>query len=139
MIQGGNLQTPVRCSYSVSGLDPLIVSFDRREVVVNSGENVKVYGTLTAPSNTPFATYDEGKFYVSCEPIEKLTGSKIVNSGLLIFPSVSVKEEVERPQPQARPLPTPTPEVPPYSLTLAVIGVIIVLIAIVAVYWLRRK
>jgi len=138
-IQGKNLQNPVKCSYSISGLEPLKVNFDTSEIVVNPGEDKKVYGTLTVPSNAPFDTYNEGKLYVSCKPVEELTGSVIVNSGILLFPSISVKEKVERPQPQPQPLPTPTPTTPSYNLTLAVIGVVVILIAVGAIYWMKKK
>jgi len=67
------------CSYSISGLDPLIISFDEEKIIVDAGGIKKVYGTFYASEDAPIKRYN-GKLTARCEPLVEATGSFIQES-----------------------------------------------------------
>ena len=67
------------CSYSISGLEPLIISFDEESVFVDAGGVKDVYGTFSVPEDAPIKTYN-GKLTARCEPLVEEAGSFIQQS-----------------------------------------------------------
>jgi hypothetical protein len=131
MIDGTGSPNAMSCSYSYSGLEQLVITFDEQKAEVNAGESKVIFGTVSIPADAQLKTYD-GMFSVQCEPLESEGGSKVVQSATLFFPTVSVVERVETP--------TTIPEkVPGTSYSLIAIMVVIIIIVIFAVYWFNKN
>ena len=78
-IQTINLKEKYECSYSVSGLEPLRVSFEENSIVIEPGRVKEIYGKIKAPFNAPLGDYS-GKLNVNCKPLIKAEGSLITQS-----------------------------------------------------------
>jgi hypothetical protein len=124
------------CSYSVSGLDPLVISFDENKAVVNAGEIKKVYGTISIPNNAPIKTYP-GKLIVSCNPYveqQESSGSVIhqtmgVDFGIdvvEILEERAIHQITEKEKSKASPI-------------ILVLIIIVLILAIVGFYFSRKK
>lgn len=134
-IFGGSSTSKSSCTYSASGLDPLVVTFDNEKVTVDPDEDEIVLGTIKAPDNAPIKNYN-GNLEVHCTPIieiEEATGSVITRTMNVPF-EVSVVEKLEEPQ-----LTIPEEEKPTIS-TSAIFAIIIIVILVVGVgYWFSKK
>lgn len=122
---------PLSCSYSTSGLDPLVINFDEQKVDMNAGESKTIYGTLSVPADAPLKTYD-GMFNINCEPLSAGGGSKIVQTVTAYFPSVSVVEKA----PTTIPIEEKAPATS-YSSTIFIL--IIVIIVIIIGYFFKKE
>jgi hypothetical protein len=65
------------CTYSIGGLKPLTVKFEKEEALVKAGSFLDVFGTLEVPRNAPLKEY-EGKLTVSCRPIVEAKGVSVI-------------------------------------------------------------
>ena len=65
------------CTYSMSGMNSLIVTFEKGEVVVEAGKKLDVLGTLEVPRSAPFKDY-EGELIVSCRPNIEASGVSLI-------------------------------------------------------------
>ena len=94
-IQTINLKEKYECSYSVSGLEPLRVSFEENSVIIEPGKVKEIHGRIKAPFDAPSGEYT-GKLSVSCKPLVKVKGSLITQTTELKLPvEVSRSERVE--------------------------------------------
>lgn len=120
------------CTYSVSGLEPLVISFDEKEVIVEANGERKVYGTITVPQDAPIKNY-EGTLFVSCKPIIEMgVSGSVIRQTMNVPFSLSVVEK-----PTERVAPPVTKE--EKGLNLLLISSIIVVVIIVTIYWFSRK
>lgn len=55
------------CTYSLNGLTPLQISFEKKETIVEAGNKMNVFGTLEVPSNAPIKSY-MGELVINCKP-----------------------------------------------------------------------
>ncbi len=134
-IQARTSATPQVCSYSVTGMDPLIITFDEESVTVDAGEIKNVYGTITAPSDTPFKSY-EGQLLVTCKPQVGFEGA----SGSVIQQNMGVKftAEVVATLPKGPTTMIYKPSTPTIP-SVSVLGIIIIVIAVIGIYYWSKK
>jgi len=128
----GDSSTDLTCTYSVSGLDALVVTFDEEQVFIEAGGNEIVYGTISVPGDAPIQSYT-GNLKVSCEPKVE-SGSAIKPSMTVPFELsvVSTLEEVTIP-------PLPEEEKPTISTSVIFAIIIIVVLVIGVGYWFSKK
>jgi len=128
--------TGLTCTYSVTGIEPLSVTFDDPEVFVEAGGEKIVYGTINVPENAPIKSYS-GIIKVTCEPKVEMgvTGSKIIQSTLGSF-KLSVVEKLEE-QPTLPVL--PEEEEKTGIPTAAILVIIVVIVIILSVYFLYKR
>jgi len=133
-IQAVTSTDKISCSYSMNGLEPLVVTFEKSEVTIDAGSVKNVYGTVAVPADTEFKTYN-GKLSVSCGAVteQEVSGSVVkttIGDSPLNVKVVEVREkEIEEVIP-------PKAEVS-YLLIIAVI--IIVVLVIGVYYWFRKS
>ncbi|MDI6826523.1 MAG: hypothetical protein QMD36_05070 [Candidatus Aenigmarchaeota archaeon] len=123
------------CSYSISGLDPLVISFDKKEVVVNAGDIKNIYGTVSVPIDAPIKAYN-GDLTVSCRPFvgEGVSGS-VIHKTLVVPFTVNVVEKLE--ERVVREI--PEEQKPAIHLLPMLAIIILVILVIYLVYWLNKK
>ncbi|MDI6826521.1 MAG: hypothetical protein QMD36_05060 [Candidatus Aenigmarchaeota archaeon] len=123
------------CTYSVTGLDPLVISFDKKEVVVNAGDIKNIYGTVSVPIDAPIKTYD-GTLIVSCKPHVELEASgSVIQQTMGVKFVIDVIEKLE--ERVVREIPEKEkPKVSPLSLILLII---VLILSIVGFYLTRKK
>jgi len=125
------------CTYSVSGLEPLDITFDEEQVIIKSGIESSVYGSISVPADAPIKTYN-GNLEVSCEPIikEKISGSMIKQSMTTVFELSVVESLEERVAPSIPEKEKPTSAIP----TSVVFTIIIIVIPVIGVgYWFIKR
>jgi hypothetical protein len=127
----------LNCKYVVTGIEPLTVTFDEKEVVVKAFSETNIHGSISVPGDAELKSYS-GNIKVTCEPIlgPGVTGSKIIQSANANL-KFSVVEKLEEGTTTTLPEEKKT-EIP----TSAILLVIIVIIAILVVslyYWSKRK
>lgn len=83
------------CSYFISGLEPLIITFDEERVIVDAGGVKDVYGTFSVPEDAPIKRYN-GKLAARCEPLVEGGGSFIQESIDVNFNIDVIGEEGEK-------------------------------------------
>jgi hypothetical protein len=64
-IQAVTSQEKQLCTYTIAGLDPIQVTFDDNEAIIDAGSIKEVYGTVTIPDSAEVKTYS-GTLTVSC-------------------------------------------------------------------------
>ena len=129
------------CSYSVSDMEPLTVSFEQSKVIVSPQENKKIYGTILVPEGSPIKTY-KGMLHLSCDPTQAGSGSVVKLSPIVDFHPISVVTEVgERfKQPVREEVKPSTPPAPPTIPTAAIFTVILFVVIIIGIgYWAVKK
>jgi hypothetical protein len=134
-IQAVTSPDKLACTYSISGMDPLVVNFDKDSVVVDAGEIVNIYGTISVPDTAPVKTYNS-QVTVNCAPSVELkdtSGSFLQQSNVVRF-NVNVVEALEERKTET--IPEEQPEVS-YIPTFTILVIIIAIIAIV--YWFIAK
>lgn len=123
------------CTYSTSGIEPLTVSFDQKETVVNAGEISSVYGTINVPSNAPIRSYN-GDLTVSCIPyIEGEVSGSVIHKTIIVPFTASVVEKAED---RAIRGITEKEKTAIPSLTIYAIIILVILIVAVGVSYLFR-
>ena len=135
-IQAVTSQETQLCSYSITGLDPLQVTFDESEAIVNAGDIREVYGTVTVPSNAEIKTYS-GRLTISCGAYTEGQVSGSVVKTTVGGSPFSVKVVEVRTQ-DIREIAPPKAAGFDY-LTIIIIAAIIIIIAVIAVFMLKRK
>lgn len=135
------------CTYSINGLEPLIISFDEETVIVDAGGVKDVYGTFYVPEDAPIKRYN-GKLTARCQPIVEEAGSFIQQSISVNFNIDVIGEEAEEITSTLEEVKTEIPEeekpeklhllLPEksYFLLLSMIAVILI---IIFYYWSERK
>ena len=131
------------CSYSISGLSPLMIDFDEEKAIVDVGEIKKIYGTFSVPEDAPIKRYN-GKLTARCEPFIETTGSFIQESIDVNFHINVIGEEGEVTTEEKV-----TPEIleKPEKLHLSLfeksyfllLFIITVILIISFYYWFKRK
>lgn len=124
------------CTLSASDFDPLNIVFDEETVTVNPGENKHIYGTLTAPEDAPFKTYN-GKITAKCQPsaVTEGTSGSVMSNTMVIGFELDVVETLEERMVEE----IPEPERTGIS-TSAVLTIIIIVILVIGVgYWFSKK
>lgn len=126
------------CSYSVAGLDPLVVTFDEEKVFVEPGGEKISRGSISVPGDAPIKSYS-GNLQVTCEPMiemEGATGSVIKQSMTVPFLVSIVEKLEEREAPRIPEEEKPTPVIS----TSAIFTIIIIVILVIGVgYWFSKK
>ncbi len=86
------------CTYSISGLKPIKVGFDKEEALVKTGNILDVFGTLEVPVNAPTKEY-EGNLIVNCKPDIVSVGVSLIaqTTEIPFLVKVIESEEVETP------------------------------------------
>jgi len=122
------------CTYSVSGLEPLDITFDNEQVIVELGKESSVYGSISVPAEAPIKTY-RGSLEVNCEPVVKegISGSMIKQSMTTVF-ELSVVEKIEE-----RRSPSIIEEKPTISTSVVLTIIIIIVLVIGVGYWFSKK
>jgi hypothetical protein len=124
------------CTYSMSGLDPLIITFDENQVIVKAGEIKNVYGTVSIPDDAEIKKYT-GEITVKCKPqVEGVSGSLIQRTMISDFSVSVVGTEEER---ETRSVPKEKVTAPLYNFPMILL-IIVVMILVVGVYlWTEKK
>ena len=131
-------QNDIECTYSISGMDPLLINFEEdTTITIKAGSYRKIYGSVSVPANAEIKRYSGG-LVVSCKPLVEpgeVTGSivnRVMNAGF----SVNVVEKLEERRVREAPkhLPAPT-----YNLFLIATMIIIIVLVIVGYVWSERK
>lgn len=78
-IQTVNLKEKYECSYSVTGLEPLKVSFEENKIIIEPGRVKEIYGKIKVPWYAPSGDY-LGKLNVNCKPLVQAKGSLVTQS-----------------------------------------------------------
>ncbi len=137
-IFGVGSSSKLSCTYSVTDLDPLVVTFDDEKVVVEPGGQKVVRGTISVPGDAPVKSY-AGTLQTTCEPIVEMEGStgSVIKQSMTVLFQVSVVEKVEqREVPKIPEEEQPTPTIS----TSAVLSIIIIVVLVIGVgYWLGKK
>jgi len=134
-IQAVSSTNKLECTYTITGMDPLIINFDQDSVTVDAGGVENVYGTVTVPETAPVKTYS-GQVMVNCAPpigAQEGTGSRLQQSMAVQFNLNVVGALEER---KTETIPEEQPKVS-YIPTFTILVIIIAIIAIV--YWFISK
>jgi len=124
------------CVYSVSGLEPLQVTFEKDKVFIDPGQIKKVYGIISVPQDAPIKSY-KGNLRVSCEPYVELKASgSLVKQTLNVPFTVNLAETIERRVIQKLP---ERGEEQPISPSTALALIIIIVLICGAYYWFRKR
>lgn len=124
------------CSYTINGMEPLIITLDENKITMNPDENKRIYGTISVPDDAPIKTYT-GKLAVDCKPDLKESesgGSMITNSMGTQFKVDVVGKQEERIIQNI-----PEKEKPKVSPIILILIIIILILAIVGFYFSRKK
>jgi len=123
------------CSYSVSGMEPLVISFDENEVVIKAGNIKNIYGTVSVPQNAEIKNY-KGELTVKCRPQGEVSGSVIHRTMISDFAVnvVGTIEEKKIPGLPEEKMPATTSNLP-----IIIILIIIIILVIGVYYWTERK
>jgi hypothetical protein len=123
------------CSYSISGLAPLQVTFEESEAAVDAGSIKQVYGTVTAPNDAEIKTYG-GTLSVSCGAFSEGQVSGSVVKTTIGGSPFNVKVVEERSQ-EIRNIAPPEPGFD-YTTIIIIIAVIIIVAIAAGVYYKRK-
>lgn len=82
------------CSYSITGLDPLVITFDEEGVIIDSGGVKDVYGIFSVPEDASIKRYN-GILTAHCQPQVEEGGSFIQESISVAFHIDVIGEEGE--------------------------------------------
>jgi len=124
------------CSYSVTGMDPLVISFDENEVIVKAGEVENIYGTVSVPEDAEMKKYT-GEIVVRCKPqIGEVSGSVIQRTMISDFAVGVVETEEER---EIRRVPEERMPSAIRNLPIIIVIIILIILVIGGYYWSERK
>jgi len=124
------------CSYGISGLDPLQVTFEEKEAIVDAGSIKNVYGTVTVPNNAETKTY-AGTLSVSCGAYSEGQVSGSVVKTTVGGSSFNVKVVDVRSQ-EIRNIGPPAEAGFDYSTIIIIVAIIIIVIVVTGVYYKIR-
>ena len=131
--------TDMECTYSISAMDPLIITFEEETTVTIKADTKKrIYASVSVPANAEIKRYT-GELVVNCKPLvrrEDITGS-LVNRVMTAEFSVNVVEKVE--EKRTPTLPPKEMPAPPYNLFIITLIIIIIILVIVGYVWSERK
>ncbi|MBW2965822.1 hypothetical protein KY342_01820 [Candidatus Woesearchaeota archaeon] len=96
----------IECVYRLAEESPLSVSFDPATIVVPAGTVRDVYGSVTAPRDLDFGTYEE-EFCISCKPTQGTAGTSVQIETCDLPIKVNVVEERTRDNMYIPPRPFP--------------------------------
>jgi hypothetical protein len=65
------------CTYSVSGLNPLKITFEEEQAVIDAGKVLEIYGRIDVPFYAPAKEF-EGKLSVNCRPLIEAKGVSVI-------------------------------------------------------------
>jgi len=122
------------CSVSANGMEPLIITFDEKEVVIDPEGKKYIFGYISVPDNAPVQIY-KGKILVGCKPEVKEGegGSSIIQQNMF---ADFIVEVVAKPEER---LITPVPEEKREAFPLPFIIIVIVLILAIIGYYFSKK
>jgi len=124
------------CSYSITGLEPLVITFDEeKEVTIEAGKTKDVYGTISVPEDAPIQGY-HGNVNLNCKPYAPETGSVLHKSFSNSWDVSVVEKEEER---AVREIPEKTTPIPAFGIPLSIIIIIVIILVIGVYYWHSRK
>lgn len=134
-IQAPTSTNKLSCIYSIDDIEPLIITFDKEETIVDVGGSEIVYGTVSVPADTPIGTYP-GTLTVKCGALleEGVSGSPVRQG--ISGPTFSVKVVRTEEERFIRGIEEVVVPGIPYSTIFVVIFVIIVLGVI---YWYKKR
>jgi len=123
------------CSYSISGLVPLQVTFEENEAIIDAGTIKQVYGTVTAPEGAEIKTYG-GTLSVSCGAFSEgqVSGSAVkttVGGSPFNVKVVDVRDRDIRNV-------APPQQVFDYTTIIIIVAVIIIIAIAAGVYYKRK-
>lgn len=79
------------CTYSVNGLNPLKITFDKEQAVIDAGKILEIYGAIDVPLYAPAKDF-EGKLNVNCRPLIEARGVSVITQATEIPFSARVVE-----------------------------------------------
>jgi hypothetical protein len=134
-VQATTSTTDQSCTYSMEGLDPLVLVFENPEgAMVEAGGTQYVYFTLNVPTDAPTKGY-EGKLIVKCGDKQAATGI----TGSAVYSTINSPFTVDVVLERVTGKPEMTiPEAGMSYETLAIIGAGVIIL-IVGVYYFYRK
>ena len=123
------------CTYGITGLEPLQLTFEENEAVVDAGSIKNIYGTVTAPNNAEIKIYS-GTLSVSCGayPEGQVSGSVVKTT---IGGSPFNVRVVEVRSQDIRTIGPPVGAAFDYS-TIIILIAIIIIIVVAGVYYKTR-
>jgi hypothetical protein len=125
------------CSYGISGLEPLQITFEEKEATVDAGSIKNVYGTVTVPNNAEIKTY-AGTLSVSCGAYtEGQVSGSIVKTTVGGSP-FNVKVVDVRSQ-DIRNIAPPAGAGYDYSTIIIIVAIIIIVIVVTGVYYKTKS
>ena len=123
------------CTYSITGLDPIQLSFEESEAIVDAGSIKEVYGTVTVPESAEIKTYS-GILTVSCGAYTEGQVSGSIVKTTVGGSSFNVKVVEVRSQD----IRNVGPPVQAFDYTIIlIIALIIIIIVILGVYLKRSR
>jgi hypothetical protein len=124
------------CSYSISGLDPLTITFDKEKTTINEHSTGRIFGTLSVPSNADIKAY-KGIVSVSCSPqVELKIGGSVVSQSFSVPFSIYVVAQIGEGERVVTNIPQEKSKASPIILVLIII---VLILAIVGFYFSRKK
>jgi hypothetical protein len=130
-IQALNSNGKQSCSIFISGMDPLVIALDEKEVILEANEIKNVYGNVSVPKNAPIKIYT-GSLAVHCTPkIEDVSGSLLTHTM-----GLGVKIEVVEREEKTGELEEKKMMITPYSLGVVVL---ILIVTAIVIYWSKRE
>ena len=132
-------QNDIECTYSITGLDPLVLTFEEdMTLTITKGTFKRIYGSVSVPENAEIKRYT-GELVVSCKPlvkVEDITGSVINRIMNADFSVNVVEKEEEKIVPN---LPPKEVSAPAYNITMIGLIIIIIVLVIVGYVWSERR
>ncbi|MEM5871396.1 MAG: hypothetical protein QW051_00820 [Candidatus Aenigmatarchaeota archaeon] len=123
------------CSYSITGMEPLEITFQEKEVIIDAGGIKKVYGKVKVPEGAEIKTYN-GQLSVSCGSYYPGEGGSAVKTN--VGGSPFIVEVVEQRTSEIKQV-LPPQEID-YTFILIVVVVIIIIVAFaLGVYYYKKK
>ncbi len=122
----------ISCDFTVEGLDPLIVSFEKTSEMIKAEEEKRFEGNIRVPMNAEIKTYS-GTLKATCSPsLEGERGSTLKEIYPLTFSVNIVAEKLTT---------TTIPQEKPETTVMSplVIIIIIIIAAVIIYYWTKKK
>jgi len=137
-IQAVTSADKLSCTYRPTALDPIVITFDQNEAIVDAGTLKDIYGTISVPNDAPIKLYN-GNLELTCGPyveVKDFSGSIIHQTINVMFPIEVVLQKEQR---IAREIPLPEIEKSKASPIILVLIIIVLTLAIVGFYMSKKK
>lgn len=135
-IQNMHATNSLTCSYSITGIDTILVNPSEGTVTVDVNEIKNVYGTVSVPENAEIKSYN-GQLSVKCSSsgVTEGTGSAVQPGMNVRFFVDVLSTQPEGPTPY---IPSEKP-IPTYNLGMIMLITIIIVLVVGIYFWSERK